>query len=185
MRNPLLASVLGLLVACAPNFADLGDEDEDTALDTAAGPGPSLYINEFMASNSSLLFNGEAEEFTPDWIELYNATDQPIQLMGMQITDDIEGDERHTLGDLIVGPRGYLVLFADGDPEAGDKHLDFKLDVDGETIGLYDVDGRPLDRVEYTDMMSDMVGARIPDGGTLQSSMDPTPGSTNSTGDSE
>lgn len=185
MRSTLSALAFALLCACQPNFAQVGDPSDDTGVDTGdhggAGPGPSLYINEFMASNTDLLFNEEAENFTPDWIELYNTTDEPISLLGMQITDDIDGDEHHILADLIIGPMGYLVLFADGDPEAGDKHLDFKLDVDGETIGLYDVDGHPLDRVEYTDMMSDMVGARIPDGGPLEISMEPTPGSANPT----
>ena len=188
MRRPLMQVSTLALCGCQPTFMETEDplsrdSGAPSADDSSVPPqgGSSIFINEFMASNSSVRFDEEAEGYTPDWIELYNVLDVTVDLTGFSITDDLEDPERHTLSDLSIGPGGYLVLFADGDPEAGAKHLDFKLDVDGESIGLYDAEGTPIDRISYTDMVSDIVGARIPDGGELEISEDPTPGYANPT----
>ena len=138
-----------------------------------------LYINEFMASNSTITFDGMTEEYTPDWIEIYNDSDRWVNLSGFEITDDLDGDDGHILPDLEIEPRGYLVLFADGEPEAGPQHLNFKLSSEGESIALFSDAGIPLDQIEYIDMLSDISAARIPDGGTLISSSVPTPGTSN------
>ncbi len=58
---------------------------------SAAGPGSSygLVINEFMADNERTIEDPcEAGEY-PDWIELYSASDSPITLNGMYLTDDV------------------------------------------------------------------------------------------------
>ena len=48
--------------------------------------GQSVQINEFVSSNGSSFYDEDGD--TPDWIELYNTTDQPINLAGFGITDD-------------------------------------------------------------------------------------------------
>ena len=45
-----------------------------------------LVINEFMVSNTNSVTDN-ADEFE-DWIELYNSTDQAIDLTGMFLTDN-------------------------------------------------------------------------------------------------
>ena len=51
--------------------------------------GKGLVINEVMADNGETLEDPcEAGDF-PDWIELYNASDSPITLNGMYLTDDV------------------------------------------------------------------------------------------------
>ena len=175
------------LLGCQPSFVDIDGENE-TDLDSGSDlvddeDNPTgayvLYINEFMASNSTITFDGMTEEYTPDWIEIYNDSDRWVNLSGFEITDDLDGDDGHILPDLEIEPRGYLVLFADGEPEAGPQHLNFKLSSEGESIALFSDAGIPLDQIEYIDMLSDISAARIPDGGTLISSSVPTPGTSN------
>ena len=187
----VLSSIAGsfLFLACQPSFVDI--DGESPAADSGSesdqnGDGPTgtyaLYINEFMASNDTITFTDMAEDYTPDWIEIYNDSDRWVSLEGFEITDDLDGEDGHILPDLNIEPRGYLVLFADGDAEAGPHHLDFKLSSEGEAIALFNDQGVPLDQVEYIDMLSDISAARITDGGTLVASSIPTPGTSNQNG---
>ena len=172
-----------------PNDSDDTDDTDDTDTDTDTDTEPEvvqLYINEFMASNTSYVFEDgqdpdSGEEYTPDWIELYNAGSVAVDLSGYTITDDFEQPEKHTFSEMTIEAGGYLLLFADGDPDWGDTHLDFKLDADQESIGLYGPDGSPLDLIDYSDQTADMVAARIPDGGSLQITAEATPNASNPT----
>jgi hypothetical protein len=47
-----------------------------------------LYINEFMASNSSVITDPDFDE-SADWIELYNASPFSVDLGGYFLTDNI------------------------------------------------------------------------------------------------
>ena len=54
----------------------------------ADGNGTGLVINEIMADNKRTIEDPcEAGEY-PDWIELYNASNEPVALNGMYLTDD-------------------------------------------------------------------------------------------------
>ncbi len=47
-----------------------------------------IFINEFMASNRSVLQDEDGN--WDDWIEIYNANDYPVDIAGMFISDDFE-----------------------------------------------------------------------------------------------
>jgi len=51
-------------------------------------PGTGLVINELMADNHSAVSLSTDATVFPDWFELYNASDQPIELNGLYLTDD-------------------------------------------------------------------------------------------------
>jgi hypothetical protein len=193
MQNLSLVLLISL-VGCQPKFTDDSgttpeadaDADADADTDTDTTVVVQLFINEFMASNASYVFEDgkdpdSGEQYTPDWIELYNSGSVAVDLSGYTITDDFEEPEKHTLQNLTIDAGGYLLLFADNDPDWGDNHLGFKLSSTAESIGLYSPDGTALDLVDYTDQTTDMVAARIPDGGNLQITAEATPGSANPT----
>ncbi len=176
-----------LLAGCQPDFteddtgtspAQLGDDTSDPSSSTTP-----LFINEFMASNASYTFDGGPEDsknpYTPDWIELYNPGSTEVDLDGYTITDDLDVPDKHTLEELSIPAGGYLLLYADKNPELGVDHLDFKLSRAAEDIGLYTAGGDAVDLITYTDQVTDMAAARIPDGGTLQIVEAATPGSSN------
>lgn len=152
------------------NTVRLGDETIETSptplqLDTAftdiryeAYFEPSgtiitgIVINEFSASPSALLDNaGEAD----DWIELYNAGTQPVNLAGLYITDKLNARTQYQLpegeGDeMVLQPGAYKILWADEDLEQGADHVDFKLSNEGEAIGLYQIMGEHIHTInEY------------------------------------
>lgn len=105
----------------------------------------SAIISEFMASNDSTLLDGDGN--SSDWIELYNPTDQIIDLSGWHLTDDSTNLNKWpfpTSAQSLLQPGDHLLVFASGqatetyiDP-AGYLHTDFKLGASGEYLGLTD-----------------------------------------------
>jgi hypothetical protein len=130
---------------------------------------PDLRINEIMASNS----NGIEDEFgdKEDWIEIYNSGAEAVDLGGLFLTD--------TLGEpglweipasepvlTTVDPGGFIVFWADNQPEQGPLHLGFKLRKSGEQVGLFKEMKEAmilLDSVSYSDLLTDVSLARYPD----------------------
>jgi hypothetical protein len=140
--------------------------------------GVTRCINEFVAKNGAGLQDEHGAH--PDWVELYNAGDQPVDLEGWTISDDHGEPDKHQLQGLVIEPQGWLVLFADDGEQAGARHLSFALDADGEELGLYNAAGGLIDQLDYPALQVDQAAARMIDGGndwTLTDS--PTPGSSN------
>jgi len=54
----------------------------------SGGPQEGLFINEFMAENDSNIQDPDGDGY-PDWIELYNAGANTLDLGGMYLTDDV------------------------------------------------------------------------------------------------
>jgi hypothetical protein len=147
---------------------------------------PGLVINEFMAFNSACCPDNSsgAEEFD-DWIEIYNPTASAINLGGMYFSDDKANPFNHKIPDTnpsltTIPAGGYLVIWADNDQDQGELHLDFSLSQDGEEIGLYYYDGRPIQEVTFVGQTENTSMARTPNGtGTLAVDATPSPGAAN------
>lgn len=147
---------------------------------------PSIYINEFMAINSSCCpdTDGGREEFE-DWIELYNPGATAVDIAGMYFSQD----QKKPLGYQIpktnsslttIQPGGFLVLWADGSPEQGVLHLKFKLNQNGEYIGLYYEDGRKIDGIKFDKQTENESFGRVTDGDENWKEFSvPTPGKSN------
>jgi CotH kinase protein/Lamin Tail Domain/Fn3 associated len=150
----------------------------------AAQDGVSLAINEIVASNGSASADPQGEY--EDWIEIYNYGDAPVDLGGMYLTDDLDAPTKWQVpaGDstlTTVAAQGYLVVWADGDTEAEGLHAGFKLDADGEDVGLVDVDGVTLiDGTTFPALVTDLSYGRYPDAqDQWQFFPEPTPGAAN------
>jgi hypothetical protein len=141
-----------------------------------------IHINEFLAANSRVLAdeNGDYD----DWIELYNATNLPLNLGGLCVTDnfDVPGKSlipTHSPALTTIPARGFILLWADGQPEQGALHLNFKLDKAGEQLGLAqitDVDTVFIDSLTYGEQTDDVSYGRNPDGADHWSTFgSPTP----------
>ena len=139
----------------------------------------TLIINEFMASNDGSVVNSSGDH--PDWIELYNPGNSAISLGGWSMSDDPKEIELSLLDDfLTVEAGGFLVLWADGEPEQGPEHLSFELDISGDRIGLYTPEGTVADSLVFLQQASDLSAARVPDGSdTWMIAEQPTPGESN------
>ncbi len=143
-----------------------------------------LAINEFMASNGSSTPDPQGQY--DDWIEIYNYGAGAIDIGGKYLTDNISSPTKWRIqgnnpGATIIGPRSYILIWADDDITDTGLHASFKLDADGEEIGLFDSDGITLvDSIVFGAQTGDISYGRHPDGSEQwQSFALPSPAATN------
>lgn len=178
------------LLLCLGSSWEFFGEGYDTiptpGAENGSGPAPEaiFLINEFLASNDSC-YADEFGEFD-DWIEIYNAGNIPADLGGLYITDDLGDLTAWQIPDTdpdltTIFPGGFLLLWADKEPEQGILHVDIKLDADGEDIGLVSDDGTTiLDSYTFGHQTTDVSEGRLPDGEDNWQFFDvPTPGASN------
>jgi hypothetical protein len=180
-RIGCLGWLLVLAAGCSSKDGDSGQQPVDT--------GPSLlgrvFVNEVMVRNVASLPD-ELGAY-PDWIELYNPGDEPYELAGHWITDDVTDPLKHEFpaDTPAIEPHGWLVLFADDDEEEGPLHLSFALaSAGGDDVALFGPSSGGNALVDSVDVIppgvADLSYARIPDGGPdLESDQSPTPGAAN------
>jgi hypothetical protein len=105
------------------------------------GSGPvvgDLVINEVMVSNDTTLVPGVDDDY-PDYIEIYNTGETPLDMGGWYVTDDLADSTQYQLPTdnpelTTVPPHGFLLLICDGTGEG--LHTSFKLSSGGEAFGI-------------------------------------------------
>ncbi len=185
--------VLMLSLVC-PLLADNIDGDDyvhinDFALLATSWQGGigSLVINELMASNSSTIQDPQGEY--DDWIEIYNAGQNAINIGSMYLSDDLSEPTKWQIPSnspsaTTIPARGYVLIWADNESADAGFHAGFKLDADGGEVVLFDRDGVTLvDSVTYDKQHANISFGRYPNASnTLQFMASPTPGSINGSG---
>lgn len=143
-----------------------------------------VVVNEFMAANSGALLDADGD--SSDWIELFNPTENSIDLTGWHLSDDLDNLTKWTLPNESLGPGEYLLVFASGkDRISGELHANFRLRADGEALLLTEPDGETVSFAyspEFPEQRSDVsfgipVGRPSSDATFLAA---PTPGGENS-----
>ena len=146
---------------------------------------PPLRINEWMADNAGFV-RDPADNDKEDWFELYNPTASAANLAGWTLTDSLGDPARFVVpSGYLVPAGGFLLVWADGEPDQNstnrpDLHVSFKLEKNGEAIGLFAPDGTLMDGVAFGVQAADTSEGRFPEGAaTLRQLTLPTPGSAN------
>lgn len=138
------------------------------------GDSRGLRINEWLA---------EPRTWSPsDYIEIYNSDPLPVGMGGFSLTDEpVAIPNRHILPPLgFLDGFGHAVFLADGRPERGDDHLDFKLASEQGSIALSDDAGIVIDHVIYGPQTLDIAEGRLPSGGaSFARFVHPSPGAPN------
>jgi hypothetical protein len=128
----------------------------------------NVVINELLSANQ----NGILDNFSEleDWFEIYNPNTFPVDLSGYYFSDDPEVRNRwvvpSTFPDSVtVPPLGWLLFWADGDPQQGVRHADFRLSNNGEYLCMASPDGYTLaDEIQWSYIAPDTSLGRITDG---------------------
>lgn len=169
-----LAALCFILVTC-------GLDDEGPADSVGL---PQVYVNEFLAASDTSDADPDFEDFA-DWIEIYNAETEAVELGGMYLTDDLDEPRKWSIpAGAVVPASGYIVFWADDeDTSMTAYHTSFKLSKGGESIGLFSTDAtgnRAIDTVTFDAQEADVSFGRSPDGAaTWQTFSPPTPGHPN------
>jgi hypothetical protein len=125
----------------------------------------SLVINELMASNSNCVQDPQGQY--DDWIEIHNYGSEAVDAGGMYLTDNLSAPTKWQIpinnpSATIIPAGGYLLIWADNDIADAGLHANFKLDADGEQIGLFDNDGTLIDSITFPNQITDISYGRDP-----------------------
>ncbi|MCC6723557.1 MAG: CotH kinase family protein [Saprospiraceae bacterium] len=138
-----------------------------------------VFINEFMASNTEGLTDEAGQH--DDWVELYNASPDSINLGGMYLTDKLSQPTKWKIpttspASTTIAPNGFLLIWLDGQSGQGVLHANFKLSAGGEEIGLFAQDVSQLDALSFGPQSANISYGRSTDGGAdFQFFTTPTP----------
>ena len=122
-----------------------------TSTQLAASDARPVKVNEVSAANDIYVNDLFKKN---DWIELYNTTDQPIDVAGMYLSDHADQPRKYTIAasptaSTIVPPHGTLVVWADKLQGTSQLHADFKLADEGGEVVLTAADGTWADTLYY------------------------------------
>ena len=128
-----------------------------------------VRINEVSGSNNSFI-----DEYgkKSDWIELYNTTDQEIDVEGMYLTDNLKKPMKYQISkdgtnvQTKIPAHGYLIVWCDNKRPTtdGGLHASFKIDGDGGQLSIMAADQSWSDVFTYEAHDANTTVGRYPDG---------------------
>jgi len=122
---------------------------------------------------SSIVINEIFSTGDPDWVELYNTSNDDVNINGFKIADGYE--PKYTIpDDLNVPAKGYLVIPIDK------EIMGFSLSSNGESFSIWNVEGELIDQIDFPALETGISYGREFDGADNWMKMVPTPGKANS-----
>jgi hypothetical protein len=146
-----------------------------------------VFINEWMAANAGSVLD-PADNDADDWFELYNPGATVADIGGCWLTDNLANKFQFQVpnnGRYVIPPGGFLLVWADNETgqnstNHADLHVNFKLEKNGEAIGLFASDGALIDAVTFGQQTTDVSQGRYSDGvGPIYYMSTPTPRTAN------
>lgn len=136
--------------------------------------GP-LRINEVMTSNrATIAMDGDE---SPDWIEIMNVSDRPVNLGGYTLSKQADDVRTFTFPEMSLEASRCILVYADSRLRAAageDLHAPFRLSSAGDTLMLFNAGGSAVDTVNIVALNADQSYARM-DTYTWQKCDEPTP----------
>ena len=128
-----------------------------------------IRINEVSSVNDIYISDYQKKS---DWIELYNTTDEPIDLTGSYLSDNLNKPEKYQLSTfnsqlstLIIPPHGYSIVWCDDKEPISQLHAGFKLEnADSAYISIHAADDSWSDSLWYQAQGRWQSYGRYPDG---------------------
>ncbi len=145
----------------------------------------NLVINELMQSNIETIMD-DITEFPDSWVELYNPTDETVNLQDYKIGTKDKANKAWQLPSMTIAPQGHVVIYCDKEGLLNNRlHTDFRLE-SGKDGKLYLFKGNDIvDQLEGMAKMPapDIAYGRETDGSdTWGYQLKPTPGAANEGG---
>lgn len=132
-----------------------------------------IFINEFMPVPYRDWNHDNRVGAGDEWIEIYNASNTPVDLSDWQIDDAKSGSAPYKIPDgTVLNAREFLLLFA--------SETNIGLNNDGDTVRLLHPDDTLADKYAYAPIETNKSYARYPDGAAYWVAFcNPTPGAPN------
>ena len=109
------------------------------------GANAQLIINELMQSNVECIMD-DLNEFPDSWVELYNNSNETVNLKDYKISNKDKVKKAYQLPDQSIAPKGYVVIYCDKEEKG--LHTSFRLE-SGKDGNLYLFKGDAIvDKIE-------------------------------------
>jgi hypothetical protein len=148
----------------------------------------AVFINEWLAGNTNNI-RDPTDGGLDDWFELFNAGSNAVDLVDYYLSDDPANRTKFRIPPgYTIPPGSFLLVWADEDsslnrPDGPDLHVNFRLALSGESIGLYAPDQSLIDQVTFGMQTNDVSQGRFVDGSsTFYFMRTPTPRAPNTLG---
>lgn len=129
----------------------------------------SLFFPTALAAENGILINEIYAPGTPDWVELYNPSNEEIDITNWKLLDNSTTPIKTFSQGTTIGPNAFFVI-----------EVSNRLNNSGDHVKLVDQNGTQLNQFEYTTISENKSFARIPDGsGSWFGNRNPTKGTTN------
>ncbi|MCK5129352.1 MAG: lamin tail domain-containing protein [Clostridiales bacterium] len=102
-------------------------------------------ISEVMSSNRNSFASEDGQYY--DWIELYNPTENNINLSGFALSDNMSEPAKHVLSSIVMAPGDFVIIFASSGANEGALHAPFGISASGEDLFLADPYANIVDTV--------------------------------------
>lgn len=153
----ILGLVLIFLVGVEIAFSNNKTNNDKTLSDKEISYN-ELVINEIMISNDGAYVSPDGNLY--DWIEIYNGTNEDIDLFNYGLSDENSGETKWLFPSVTIKSKSYLVVMLSGSNEKG-LIANFALSrKGGETITLKSPKGKVIDSVKTIDIEKNSVMAR-------------------------
>ncbi|MBR5062122.1 MAG: CotH kinase family protein [Prevotella sp.] len=126
-----------------------------------------VRINEVSANNSVFVNDYFKKN---DWVELVNTTDEPQDVEGMYLTDNLSKPTKYQItkestdANTIIPAHGHLLIWCDKLSTMDELHASFKLAAEGGEMQLMAADESWKDRFAYPEHNGNQSVGRYPDG---------------------
>ena len=146
----------------AVNFSPKRAEYEFYSIEINSVNEEDLVINEFLASNDTIVPDQDGEY--DDWVELYNNSGEDISLTGYFLSDDPTNPTKWQFPDTTIFAYDFLIIWTDNDEEQDGLHASFKLSASGESVILTNPETEIIDEITFGLQTTDISTGRYPNG---------------------
>ena len=158
----------GAYTAALAPTPGLPNDSDEPRLQMARANAGGVYISELMASS---------DEHPHDWLEVYNASSQAVDISGWGLSDDAASPRKWRFPQgTVIAPGDHLTLYLSGvagTTNGGVLCASLRLSADGGYgLTLSDASGALLDRVFVPEQYTGISYARMDDGGFLYTTED-------------
>ena len=106
-----------------------------------------IVINEFMSDNTTAIVDQDGD--FSDWIELYNTSSTPINLLNFSLSDQHDELNKWSFPEIIIPAHSFLLIFASNKniSDTGELHTNFKISSSGEPLFLSNNLGQIINQI--------------------------------------
>ncbi|MBR3816008.1 MAG: lamin tail domain-containing protein [Clostridia bacterium] len=165
-----------------PGYANSESVQQAEVQTPSVDLGGKVFINEYAPNSTQTLMDDEGDFVS--WVEIYNDSDDSVNLKGYSLSDDALDVDKWVFPDFKIESKSYAVVYLSGKTKQYDGsdriHATFKLNGKEGSLCLYDKNDTAVDTCVVEELVSNLsCGRSLDDRSKFVYFAKPTPGKEN------